>query len=544
MEGIRFTATSVSDRLPAGRSLFTSTGDGRHFCWWEWEEEPEVRGRFAWDGLPGRRFDGLQRQHSGELVVWSPRSHVGFYGMRGNRGFVAVDDTESEPFEVLTRSVPLTFSPDDRHFAYGRYVGDAPRLFVDHRLTGDYGLAPCAPLFSPDGRRLAVVATDHQPVKGHDAGDARQWVVLDGEPLPAHSAIGVVSPKPPRDIVPDMDFSPDSRRFAYVGVEAQADGRRLCRLWADGVLGDPLAWVELGRFSLDSRRLCWVEAVDGRHRRLVVDGTPGRDYGALPTETVQFSPDGRHLACAAQLESGSWIAVLDGEEGPPFSGLTAGVFSPDSRHLAYVGRRPRPGLLGRLHPEELLVVDGEIVAAVDEASAPPAFSPDGRHVAVAGRLGKTWHLFVDGQAGPGLAGLDTPVYSAAGRLAALQAAGPEGGFRLWVDGAQGPTVEETSALVVDGVPRPFAFTPDGQHTVMVGRLGDRWHPIVDDQVGPGFEWLGAPVMRPGGEIVFWAYSGPGVTRIEALLPTAAPGAARIAAPAAEEPQPVLVDLPR
>ena len=134
-----------------------------------------------------------------------------------------------------------------------------------------------APVFSPDGTRLAYIARE----------GSQRFVVLDGKPGAKHEAVYKGT----------LTFSPDSGRLAYFAGKGGM---------AVAVLDD-------------------------------VEGSPHRD---AMVSTLRFSPDGTKLAYAAQLESGKWAIVVNGKPGAAFDyiGSFTGVsWSPDSRRLAYAG---------------------------------------------------------------------------------------------------------------------------------------------------------------------------------------------------------------
>ena len=58
------------------------------------------------------------------------------------------------------------------------------------------------------------------------------------------------------------------------------------------------------------------------------------------SKKAPFSPDGKHLAYAAQ-QGDKWFAVTDGTPGPTYDGIAYGtlLFSPDSRRLVYAAHQ-------------------------------------------------------------------------------------------------------------------------------------------------------------------------------------------------------------
>ncbi|MCX5682143.1 MAG: hypothetical protein NT049_00440, partial [Planctomycetota bacterium] len=72
---------------------------------------------------------------------------------------------------------------------------------------------------------------------------------------------------------------------------------------------------------------------------VVVDGRAYGPYDRIEGGTV-FSPDSRHFAFIGVREREMYV-VVDGVEGPVYDGVYSLAFSPDSRHLAYLAARGR-----------------------------------------------------------------------------------------------------------------------------------------------------------------------------------------------------------
>jgi len=219
----------------------------------------------------------------------------------------------------------LTFSGDSRHVAYVATVDGKDLPVVDGRegafrgeiWGGTRGRGGTLRL-NRDGSRVAFVARKgNAPVFG---------VVIDG----AMDRPNV----DPNDGAPV--FSPDGKRLAYI---AQEGGQRFVVL--DGKPGAKYEAVSKGTltFSPDSKRLAYF-AGNGGMRTVVVDGAEGPPHRDAMVSTLRFSPDGTKLAYAAQLESGKWAIVVNGKAEAAFDyiGSFTGVnWSPDSRRLAYAG---------------------------------------------------------------------------------------------------------------------------------------------------------------------------------------------------------------
>ena len=263
--------------LPAGLSADAVTLDGHVIALW-----PQGDGtlRFTWDGEAGAPFDGIasMRDKTSAAFASPDGRHLAYVGMRGDLLFVGRDGREDPPMGFFSRSVPPVFSRDGRHLAYaGGTMGD-PRLVFDGELVGEHTAAPVAAVFSPDGERFAYVE-----MRRDDRVEAR--VVLDGVPgewMPGVRNAGGV-----------MQFSPDSRRFAYCRI----DGKLHVQWVVDGVaqqLSDEVRHIGLAQI----RRIGVVE----------------------PPLIACFSPDSRRFAYFADVPEKGVAVVEDDVPGPRFKG--------------------------------------------------------------------------------------------------------------------------------------------------------------------------------------------------------------------------------
>jgi TolB protein len=202
------------------------------------------------------------------------------------------------------------------------------------RLTRTSGLE-AAPAWSPDGRRLAVAV-----VTGLDTADPRSeiWTVeADGSARRRLSAPGA------RDHHPS--WSPDGRRIAFASDRTgsreiytmSAAGGDVRRLTFDADQDDQPTW------SPDGRRIVWVGDVETftGSELYSANASDGRNWvrltrNAFPDGEPTYSPDGRWIAFTTQCRSGScedrevWRIKSDGTD-PRF--LADGM-SPDWQRLA------------------------------------------------------------------------------------------------------------------------------------------------------------------------------------------------------------------
>jgi roadblock/LC7 domain-containing protein len=191
-------------------------------------------------------------------------------------------------------------------------------------------------LYSPDGKSMA-----------YGAQIKDMWtVVVNGKQGKSYDAIG------------GLIFSPDSAQVAYA---TKTDDK-----WA-AVAGakEGKAYDGINRLHIspDGRRLAY-SADAGEKQVLVVDGVEGKPYAAIvEASSVEqahsckgdicwdafyiakpflFSADSKRAAYVAKVGekrfnvSEKWSAVVDGKEEQAYDGIGGLIFSPDSRHTAYV----------------------------------------------------------------------------------------------------------------------------------------------------------------------------------------------------------------
>jgi hypothetical protein len=323
------------------------------------------------DGVEGGWFskiDEIAKDHW--PIEFSPDSaHLAYIGTAGERKQCVVVDGKEGPIfeEVLFHS--FSFSGDSKHFAYaGRRGGhcfvikDGKELLkakevlspVDHvggtRMGDTFG-----PFLSANGSRLACAT-----------GRQRKWVV---------NVEGVESR--PWEMISDLDldgvsarFSPDGRHFSYVGERGEKrfvvidqkeikDGGFYCAV-----------------FSPDSKHTAYVRAIEPEQGNpaswVVLDGNPGKKFTG-EIKDLTFSPDGRKLVYKVAEHRGTeYVVVHGGETFEDYYAQGDFVFSPDSRHLAFLGSR---------NGARVFVVDGEDQPRSDDGrsdlhSNEFTFSPD------------------------------------------------------------------------------------------------------------------------------------------------------------------------
>ncbi len=296
----------------------------------------------------------------------------------GQKSHVIVNDEVGPAYDDVGK--PL-FSPDSEHVAYAARKGEKWFVVVDGEEMGPYeNVAVWTPhgdyafVFSADSLRLAYVAQRN----------GKQFLVAGGKEGPGC------------DEVCDVGFSPDSSRLAY---EARRGKKWFVML--DGEEGPSYDGIVYFRFSPDSERFsyrAWKEKgilLKRREEFLIVDGRKFGPYQQFSVYGPRVSPDGKRFAFSARdRRTGAEVVVIDGKEEPtPFEWVSHLSFSRDSKRLAYTGSLGWP-------PEcpYATVVDGERITGYDSCYS-LVFSPDSKHIAYVAEKEGRHFVVVDGHVG-------------------------------------------------------------------------------------------------------------------------------------------------
>lgn len=196
------------------------------------------------------------------------------------------------------------------------------------------------PTGSSDNHLLkSVISPDGMHVGSITSQGSRFVVMHDGKPGPRYDGIVGQGNYGARGLTA-LVFSPDSKRLAYIATKGNetrviVDDKEVFTVpegktvLPSGPENEPGPMV---LFSPDSSRYAfstWDLAV--------IDGKPGVQYQRV--SGLCFSPDSKHVAYIGQDAEGKLRVVLDGKEEPAYVEIRHLQFSPDSR-LAYVGLEP------------------------------------------------------------------------------------------------------------------------------------------------------------------------------------------------------------
>jgi Tol biopolymer transport system component len=444
--------------------------------------------------------------------------------MKSVKMLVVVDGKESREYNFVEKG-GLVFSPDSKRIAYVALI--QKNFVVVDGLEGKSYDGIGTPVFSPDSKRIAYrVCTTRQflprqPEVASSSDEAfsinpvipiEKWaVVVDGK-----------QGKEEYDWIEDPVFSPDSRRLAYVAMNAVASRAGDYFVILDGEEGKSYNSIRSLAFSPDSKQVVYI-AQRADKWLLVADGKEGKEYDSFGGEygkSIVFSPDGGRIAYVAQ-RSGKWFVVVDNEEGREYDFVAVTDFSPDGKHIGYIAAvfdSKREAVVKRLavvdkteyedsfvpifRPDGNLgaytvvrdnkpvafVVNGVKEKEYEEVKESVIFSPDGKRMAyVAKRNGKEFAV-VDGTEGKEYDSVCIPVFSPDSKRIVYVV--EQGGKTLVViDGIEGKEYNTIwMSKEMGDSKRVAAFSSDSKHIAYVAMNDDvEWFIVVDGVEGEKYD---------------------------------------------------------
>lgn len=340
--------------------------------------------------------------------------------------------------------IRLQFGGDDGKHLYlakSSYAGF--ELWMDgQKLPGYYfsggggSAGTVDPIISTDGSHIAYLAT-----MGTRPGD-KQTVFFDGKDAGYYAD--------------NLQLSPDGLHVLGLGKEGNAqtlviDGKALMKAPAiihyyvapvgshlAVVMQQPLANGNLGQV-------------------LLIHGKPVPDTLCEQIPYVTFSPDGKRVAALCSRSGAQWM-VVDGKKGQEYQmidqnvnamkGVTAPTFSPDSTKFGYCA------MMGQ---KRFIVIDEEESDGYDN-SATFKWTADSKHLICSGMRNYSSVVTIDNKPQRVLKGFNmdtfvsTPDFS---HYAYSDSNGRDGG-EIVIDGKD------------SGIKGMFSYSPDFQHTVIVG----------------------------------------------------------------------------
>ncbi len=373
----------------------------------------------------------------GTARVWNARSGEQLHVMRGHRGPI-LDVALSPDGRVLA-----TAGEDGTVRAWDRDTG------VQRYVERTRGSALTDVRFSPDGRLLATAFID----TGFGSTGVTVREATTGRPI-ARPATGQVF---------QLEFSPDSRRLATVGVGSSArvwdarTGERLAEVPGHGRTASALAFSPDGGIVASGGENGSVKLFEAEGGRVVqtLQGHRGS------VSDISFDADGRLIATAATDETAQVWDVATGRRLRTLRGHRAPVwfvdFEPRGDRVVTAGADGKLRLWAT--PVERPSVE---LRGHEEVVNDLAFSPDGGRVATASEDGTSRIWDVRGRRSPVTVRHDASVpavaFSTDGRVLLTAGFGPA---RLW-DAQDGSEVAVLTKRLGSG----GTFTADSRHVVV------------------------------------------------------------------------------
>lgn len=239
---------------------------------------------------------------------------------------------------------------------------------------------------------------------------------------------------------------------------------------------------------------------------VVVDQEKGELYEGIAEGSIRFSPDGKHLAYVGTRPTGHYL-VFDGK-AYQYHGVSAQgvVFSPQGDRYAWVAVRDRA---------QIAVIDG-VESPPYSGVGPPGilFSSDGKRTAYSAATGDKALVVLDGEEGE--------LFDQVGGLRFS----PDGRFALYVGQREGKSyaVVNTTAYgpydsirstngekpAEDEVPQLFEISADGSRFGFIASRDGQWYVNVDGQeFGPFKGCAGLAISPEGSRVAYLATRGEG-----------------------------------
>jgi Tol biopolymer transport system component len=299
------------------------------------------------DGVEGKEYEWVIKN---SVTFSADSKRLGFIAQQGDKVFAVVDGKEGKPYREIANT-ELLFAAAGGRYAYFAKNKPADKflLVIDEQEGKEFDKVGNLS-FSPDGKRVAYIA---------ETG-GKQFAVIDG----AVGAEKTFDRVPTRldSGLPVFTWSPDSKRYAYIGLNkvapaagAAADPADAEKYqWmvvVDGKPGKPYDTVRRPFFSSDGTQVAYAALMQTSiapgpataptaRSFVVLNDKELKSYDAIVAETIRFSPDGKRLAYVATdstVQKGRGFYVIDDQRTPTYDQLIAGtfMFSPDSKRYAY-----------------------------------------------------------------------------------------------------------------------------------------------------------------------------------------------------------------
>jgi WD40 repeat protein len=285
-------------------------------------------------------------------VAFSPDGKRYAYAARTAKEIIVIADGKEIFHAPYSTSAPpvsvLSFTPDGKHVMFYQQTADTMQSFqlmMDGKpVTPPFDQVP-SPLFSPDGRR---------------------WALLGSKPRSTNERFLIVDGKDAGYVASRLQFTPDSKRLVSVsgmpGTGEQAlliDGKPiLTATLIDKVVVSPLG--EIAAIAVPK---------GGQKKQLHLNGKPV--HGTENAWNIVFSPDGKHWAASCAEAPSAWV-VVDGKKQADYNNVRDIAFTGDSSKCVYVAET---GV------KKFVVINGEEDGGNNLIHVGPILSKTGNHVA-------------------------------------------------------------------------------------------------------------------------------------------------------------------
>lgn len=344
---------------PGGNTLYFNTMDKR---------SGKYERQFYVDGKPGPvlaiepsvRFSRDGKRHA----------YVGAKLEDRTKKFLVIDGKEAGYFG----EVPL-FTGDGKQLLSLLYTPDKGKV----TLQIDGKAAFSAPAFSqvfaaPAGSMYAAIVSKPE---------VRASVLyVDGKEVPDTAG------------VQDVIFSPDGKRYA---AKVQTPNFQNYYV-VDGKKGQNYAGVTDAVFSPDSTKFIHIAGAANGQQFVVVNGEESQAFTGIYLKPT-FSRDGTHYAYSGATAPGKIALVVDGKAVPVKKAVIGFMFSPDGSRFAFMDSVPMQGNPTlSLNGTDATVQYQQPFAPAGATNNQPdivVFSPDSKHVAYVGSVNQQRRIVID-----------------------------------------------------------------------------------------------------------------------------------------------------
>jgi hypothetical protein len=310
-------------------------------------------------------------------------------------------------------------------------------------------------------------------------------------------------------LVPAVPFAAQAIEDRPSEVElADASGRPRVRV-RETIIGfnDPSMNEESFVSSPDGKRVAYM-IMAGEGLAVVVDGVQGESFEGIAAKSIAFSPDGKHLGYVGT-RPGKQFVVLDGHMHEYLAVSKQGiVFSPDGARSGWVAVRE--------DSTQVAVVDGVESAPYDAISTQGVvFSPDGKRYGFSASSAEKYLVVLDGEEGPLFDSIASLRFTLGGR--ALYVARRDGKWFAVIDGVPYGPYDELQSLGKPGLSggtapsiEAFEVSADGSRVGFIAKRGEGWIVVVDGKEhGPYERCVGLSISPEGSRVAFLASRGDG-----------------------------------